>query len=69
MNARSVEQLVDLDDHEVYDWPWLYGVEVGHWDLTDDQAKTMRETSPTTWEFDITGTGFDATFGLTFAVV
>ena len=43
ITARSVEQLVDLDEHEVYDWPWLYGVEVGHWDLTDDQAKTMRE--------------------------
>ena len=38
-------------------------------DFTDPaQAKTMRRTSPTTWEFDITGTGFDATFGLTFAV-
>lgn len=39
-------------------------------DFTDPkQAKTMRQTSLTTWEFDITGTGFDATFGLTFAVV
>ncbi len=26
-----------------YDWPWLYGVEVGHWELTDAQAKTLRE--------------------------
>ena len=43
VQARSVEQPVDLDEHDVYDWPWLYGVEVGHWDLTDDQAKTMRE--------------------------
>jgi hypothetical protein len=43
LHVRSVEQLVDLDYHEVYDWPWLYGVETGHWDLTDDQAKTMRE--------------------------
>jgi hypothetical protein len=43
VQARSVEQPVDLDDHDVYDWPWLYGVEVGHWDLTDEQAKTMRE--------------------------
>ena len=24
-----------------YDWPWLYGVEVGHWNLTDPQAKGM----------------------------
>lgn len=39
-------------------------------DFTDPkQAETMHQTSPTTWEFKITGTGFDATFGLTFAVV
>jgi hypothetical protein len=43
IHTRSVEQPVDLDDGEVYDWPWLYGVEVGHWDLSDEQAKTMRE--------------------------
>ena len=39
----SVEQPLDLDDGEVFDWPWLYGVEVGHWDLSDAQAKAMRE--------------------------
>jgi hypothetical protein len=39
-------------------------------DFTDPgQANTMRRTSPTTWEFDIAGTGFEATFRLTFAVV
>jgi len=44
VHARSVEQAVNLDDgDEVYHWPWLYGVEVGHWDLTDSQAKTLRE--------------------------
>ena len=43
VNARSVEQPVDLDDGEVSDWPFLYGVEVGHWQLTDAQAKAMRE--------------------------
>ncbi len=43
ISARSVEEPIDLDDRDVYDWPWLYGVEVGHWDLTDEQAKTMRE--------------------------
>src|SRR2546428_6169372 len=44
VHARSVEQPVNLDDgDEVYHWPWLYGVEVGHWDLTDAQAKTLRE--------------------------
>ena len=43
VHTRSVEQPVDLDESEQYDWPWLYGVEVGHWDLTDGQAKSLRE--------------------------
>ncbi len=43
LHVRSVEEPVDLDDGDVYDWPWLYGVEVGHWNLTDAQARAMRE--------------------------
>jgi len=44
INARSVEQPVNLDDgDDVYYWPWLYAVEVGHWDLTDAQAKKLRD--------------------------
>jgi len=43
ISARSVEEPIDLDDGDVYDWPWLYGVEVGHWNLTDAQAATLRE--------------------------
>lgn len=44
INARSVEQPIDLDDAtDVYNYPWLYAVEVGHWQLTDAQAAKMRE--------------------------
>ncbi|HJT90087.1 MAG TPA: DUF4159 domain-containing protein [Bryobacteraceae bacterium] len=43
LSARSVEQPVNLDEGDQYDWPWLYGVEVGHWDLTDAQVKSLRE--------------------------
>jgi Domain of unknown function (DUF4159) len=43
IHVRSVEQPVNLDDNDPYDWPWLYGVEVGHWELTGEQAKRMRE--------------------------
>lgn len=43
VHARSAEQPVNLDDgDDVYNWPWLYAVEVGHWGLTDDQAKKLR---------------------------
>jgi hypothetical protein len=43
LHARSVEQPVDLDEGDQYDWPWLYGVEVGHWKLTDSQVQAFRE--------------------------
>ena len=43
IQVRSVEQPVNLDDGEVYDWPWLYAVQAGQWNLTDAQAKTLRE--------------------------
>src|SRR5579862_9513862 len=44
IHARSVEQPVNLDDgDDVYNWPWLYAVQVGQWNLTDAQAAKMRD--------------------------
>src|ERR1700724_4547446 len=44
VDARSVEQPVNLDDgDEVYNWPWLYAVQVGEWGLTDAEAKKLRD--------------------------
>jgi Domain of unknown function (DUF4159) len=44
IDARSAEQPVNLDDDtDVYNWPWLYAVQPGHWDLTDSQAAKLRD--------------------------
>jgi len=44
IHTRSVEQPVNLDDgDDVYNWPWLYAVQVGNWNLTDAQAAKMRD--------------------------
>jgi Domain of unknown function (DUF4159) len=44
IDTRSVEQIVDLDGTgDVYNWPMMYAVEVGHWALPDEQAAQMRE--------------------------
>jgi hypothetical protein len=44
IQARSVEQPVNLDDQDdVYNWPWLCAGEMGDWKLTDTQAKVLRE--------------------------
>jgi len=43
IHARSVEEIVDIDSDEIFNWPWLYAVEVGYWGLSDSQAKRLRE--------------------------
>ena len=43
IRARSVEQPVNLDEHEEYDLPFLYAVQVGEWALTEKQGREMRE--------------------------
>jgi hypothetical protein len=44
IDTRSVEQVVDLDGtDDVYNWPAMYAVEVGHWSIPDQQAAQLRE--------------------------
>ncbi len=43
LHVRSTEQVVDLDGDELFNWPWLYAVEIGHWSLTDAQCQKLRE--------------------------
>jgi hypothetical protein len=43
IHTRSVEQCVNFDEGDQFDWPWLYGVQVGEWGLTDAQGKALRE--------------------------
>jgi hypothetical protein len=44
LHVRSVEQPVNLDpDDDVFNWPWLYAVQTGEWNLTEAQARKMRE--------------------------
>lgn len=44
IQTRSNEEPVAAEDgDDVYNYPWLYAVEVGHWDLTDLQAAKLRD--------------------------
>ena len=42
IHARSVEQIVDIDSDEIYDWPWLYAVGVGDWTLSESHVERLR---------------------------
>jgi len=52
--SQAVERLTRIDVHpeghivspntdDLFDYPWLYAVEVGTWGFTEDQASRMRE--------------------------
>lgn len=44
ISARPVEQPVNPDDgDDIYNWPWLYAVQVGEWGITDAQARKLRD--------------------------
>jgi hypothetical protein len=43
VHIRSTEQPINLDEHEEFDFPWVYAVQVGEWGLTPKQGAEMRE--------------------------
>jgi hypothetical protein len=44
IDTRSVEQVTSLDGtDDIYNWPTLYAVEVGHWRLPEKEAGQLRE--------------------------
>jgi len=44
IDAKSVEQPINLEeDDDVFNYPWLYAVEVGHWELTEQMVVKFRE--------------------------
>lgn len=43
VQTRSIEQIIDIDSDEIYEWPWLFGVAIGDWVLSDSQALRLRK--------------------------
>lgn len=42
IHGRSIEHIVDIDDDEMFDWPWIYIVSGGDWVLNESQAARLR---------------------------
>jgi len=43
IHARSMEHVVDLETDDIFNYPWVYAVEVGQWYLPDEQVNRLRE--------------------------
>ncbi len=43
VNTSAEGRVVSLLEDDFYDYPWMYAVEVGYWNLSDLEAKRLRE--------------------------
>ena len=43
IHVRSMEHVVDMEGEDIYNYPFIYVVEPGHWELTDKQAARLRD--------------------------
>ena len=43
IQGRPTEQVVNLDSDDIFNYPWVYAVQVQTWSFTDEEAKRLRE--------------------------
>jgi Domain of unknown function (DUF4159) len=43
IQMRPTEQVVDLDSDDIFNYPWVYAVQVANWTFTDAEARRLRE--------------------------
>jgi len=43
IDGRPTEQVVTLDSDEIFNYPWIYAVQVQMWSFTDKEAQKLRE--------------------------
>ena len=43
LHTRALEQVVDADTDELYNWSWIYVEDAGWWNLSEAQASRLRE--------------------------
>src|ERR1700752_4654390 len=41
IDGRPTEQVIDLDKDEIFNYPWVYAVQVQTWSFTDAQARRL----------------------------
>lgn len=74
IHTNSMERVVDLVSDDIFNYPFVYAVEVGHWDLSQAEAKKLREFTDRggflitddfhgTFEWDIFTTSLNKGFG------
>jgi Domain of unknown function (DUF4159) len=43
IDVQPVETIIDVDSDDIFDFPWLFAVSVGDWQLSSEQAARLRK--------------------------
>jgi hypothetical protein len=43
IEGRPTEQVVTLNNNDIFNYPWIYAVQVQNWTFSDSEAKRLRE--------------------------
>lgn len=43
IHVRSVEQIIDIGSHDMYDYPFILAISIGDWELNDEETQNMRD--------------------------
>jgi hypothetical protein len=43
IDGRPTEQVVTLNNNDIFNYPWIYAVQVQNWTFADSEAKRLRE--------------------------
>ena len=43
INSPSPLNVVDLDSDHIFDYPWIYAVQVNNWTFTEEEAKRLHD--------------------------
>ena len=43
LDTRPIEQVVEANSEDIYDWPWIFVEDAGSWRITPPQAQRLRD--------------------------
>jgi hypothetical protein len=43
IDTQVIEHVVEADDEDIFDWPWIFVEDAGQWRITETQGKRIRE--------------------------
>jgi len=43
LDTAPIETIIDIDSDEIFNWPWIFAVSAGDWDLSPSQAERLRK--------------------------